>query len=58
MISIEDPKTDQIGLVIKELQSIPTFTKEKRAVLERLMVLLKESNYKMFNGKANRYGTL
>jgi len=56
MITIEDPKADQIGLVIKELQSIPTFTKAKRAALERLLELLKQSGYKMFNGKANRYG--
>ena len=55
-MSIDDPKTDQIGLVIKELQSIPTFTKAKRAVVERLIGLLNQSGYKMFNGKANRYG--
>lgn len=55
-MTIEDPKTDQIGLVIKELQSIPTFTRAKRAVLERLMEILNQSGYKMFNGKANRYG--
>ena len=56
MITIEDPKVDQIGLVIKELQAIPTFTRAKRDVLERLLELLKHSGYKMFNGKAARYG--
>jgi len=56
LMTIDDPKTDQIGLVIKELQSIPTFTAAKRAVLERLLELLKESGYRMFNGKAARYG--
>jgi hypothetical protein len=56
MITIEDPKADQIGLVIKELQSIQTFTRAKRDVLERLLELLKISGYKMFNGKAARYG--
>ena len=56
MITIEDPKADQIGLLIKELQSIPTFTQAKRAVLEQLLNLLKQSGYKLFNGKASRYG--
>ena len=56
LMTIEDPKTDRIGLIIKELQSIPTFTKVKRSVLERLMVQLNQSGYKIFNGKANRYG--
>ena len=55
MQTIEDPKTDQIGVVIKELQAIRTFTKAKRAVLERLIELLKKSGYKKFNGKAHRY---
>ena len=31
LMTIDDPKTDQIGLVIKELQSIPTFTKAKKS---------------------------
>lgn len=56
MITIEDPKADEIGLIIKELQSIPTFTTAKRAVLGRLLELLKQSGYKLFNGKAARYG--
>jgi len=56
LMVIEDPKSDQIGLVLKEIQAIPTFTKAKRAVLAKLIELLKQSGYKSFIGKASRYG--
>jgi len=54
--TIEDPKTDEIGLMLKQLGAIRTNTSEKRALLNRLKIVLKESGYQEFVGKANRYG--
>lgn len=53
---IEDPKNDQIGTLLKEIQAIPTFTKAKKSILGRIIKLLEQSGYKTFNGKASRYG--
>jgi hypothetical protein len=54
--TIEDPKTDEIGHMLKQLGVIRTNTSEKRVLLNRLKTLLIESGYQEFVGKVNRYG--
>jgi hypothetical protein len=54
--TIEDPKTDEIGRMLKQLRAIRTNTSEKKNLLSLLKAKLIESGYREFVGKANRYG--
>lgn len=52
---IKDPIGDQIGKCIKELQSIPKWTKEKLQARANLVSLLESKNYISFCGHVDKY---
>ena len=52
---IPDPYTDSIGLLLKKLNSLQSWTKEKHQIKDDLVKLLDEERYISFRGDGQKY---
>ncbi len=52
---IEDPCTDDAGQVINAMHKIPTWTKAKRALHNKLIELLAKNKHTCFVGHVDKY---
>ncbi len=52
---IDDPKTDDIGLLLNQILEIPTYTKTKKELHKNLIETLEKRGYVTFPGHTSRY---
>jgi hypothetical protein len=52
---LEDPRTDEIGVLLKQLAEIRTWTRHKRKLKEQLLVALKRHGYQFFWARFRSY---
>ena len=52
---IDDPRTDKVGKLIKELSTQPKWNKEKISLKEKLISEMEKEKYQTFWGHSKRY---